>query len=115
MGTMPTSAGRLRSASLLRDYAWSSRTTETRGSEWKAWVDFFDEEDGTILPFTEAHLVAFIGWIAGKREDGERSVSCSSFPQYLRAVRQIQLHALGYVVPDFPLVTDVVPAYTSWE
>lgn len=115
IGTNTPSRGLERSASLLREYAWSDRTVTTRNSQWKAWVCFCEEEGRTILPVTEAHFIAFIGWLTMEREGGRRSVSSASIPQYLNAVRQMQLATMGYEVPPYPLVNVVIRGYTRWE
>ena len=60
-----------------------------------------------MLPVTEAHLVAFIGWLAAGGEAGCRALSSTSIPQHLSAVREMQLHALGVAVLDVLLVLAV--------
>lgn len=115
IGTLPPSSGLARSASLLSDFAWSERTTSTRNSQWKTWVSFCDAEGRPILPVTEAHFVAFIGWLTLEREAGRRSVSSASIPQYLSAVRQMHQTTLGYAIPSFPLVAALIRGYSRWE
>ena len=112
---MPTTDGLRHSARFLPEYAWSSRTNATRSFQWRASVFFCADEDRTVLTVTDAHRVSFMGWLAAEREAGRRAVSSTSIPQYLSAVRQMQRHALGVAVPDFPLVTDVARAYARWE
>lgn len=49
-----------------------------------------------------------------ERETGRRSESSASITQYVRDVRQIKLHALGYDIPDFTLLPAVIRTYSSW-
>lgn len=49
------------SADLSREYAWSSRTTRSRDSQWRAWLPFCEYDHRAPLPVSESHLVAFIG------------------------------------------------------
>lgn len=103
------------SEALVKEYAWSSRTLRSRGSQWKAWLAFCIEDDRTPLPVTEAHMVAFIGWLKLSRERGERCVSSRSIPQYLSAVRRMHLTLTGIAVPAFPYLDIVIRAYRKWE
>lgn len=68
-----------------------------------------------LLPVTEAHFVAFIGWLASERLAGCRGVGSSSIPQYLSAVRQMQVVVLGTPVPSYPFVWNVLRGYLQWE
>lgn len=103
------------SARLLADYAWSDRTAQSRNSQLQAWVEFCTAEQLVFLPVTEAHFVAFIGWLAAERTAGRRRVSGNSIPQYLSAVRQMHLLVVGTPVPSFPFVWHVLRAYRRWE
>lgn len=109
-----TAAGAM-SARLLTDYAWSDRTTTSRNSQWKSWVEFCHEDQRPVLPVSEAHFVAFIGWLAVEREAGRRQVSSRSIPQYLSAVRGMQVVLYGTPVPSFPFVWHVLRGYRRWE
>lgn len=102
-------------ASLVRQYAWSTRTESTRNSQWLAWVEFCEQEGRPLLPATEAHFVAYVGWLMGERIAERRSVSSRSLPQYFSAVRTMHSTLLGTAVPDFPFLPMVVRAYTKWE
>lgn len=110
-----SSDGATLAASLVREYAWSARTKSTRNSQWRTWVDFCEDEGRPLLPVTEAHFVAYVGWLMGERIAEHRSVSSRSLPQYLSAVRTIQSTLLGTAVSDFPFLPMVVQAYTKWE
>jgi len=87
----------------------------SRNSQWGAWLSFCDDEDRVPLPVTEAHLVAFVGWLAVERERGRRSVGSSSIPQYISAVRQMQLLLTGTPVPSYPMMVHVLRGYARWE
>lgn len=52
-----------RSAQLVAEHSWSSRTSRKRGSQWRTWLSFGDADGRQPLPFTEAHFSAFFGWI----------------------------------------------------
>ena len=113
--TAGTTPGALMSAKLVADFAWSERTTTARNSQWKTWLMFCQAEGRTPLPVTEAHIIAFIGWLKIARDRGERTVGSTSIPQYLSAVRQMQLVLTGEAVPSFPFVGHVLRAYRKWE
>ena len=112
---LPASPALVRSTELLTKYAWSSRTIRSRTSQWKTWVDFCTADARPVLPVTEAHLLAFIGWIATERESNRRKISSTSLPQYLSAVRQMHLMSVGTAVPEYPLVQQVLRGYDRWE
>ena len=94
-------------ADLVYGYAWSGRTEASRKSQWNAWLQFCQEDDRNPLPVTEAHLLAFIGWLKSSREAGTRRVGSSSIPQYLSAVRTMHQLFIGTPVPRYQFV-DVV-------
>lgn len=114
-GSSGQTAGTVMSAHLLSTYAWSDRTATSRNTQWHTWVAFCESEQRVLLPVSEAHLVAFIGWLASERVAGRRHVSSRSIPQYLSAVRTMQTLALGTPVPSFPFVWHVIRAYRRWE
>lgn len=103
------------SATLLRDYAWSDRTSSTRNSPWETWVEFCKDDGREVLPVTEGHILSFIGWLALARQEKRRSISSRSVPQYLSAVRQMQLVLTGVPVPAFPLLPHVLRVLERWE
>lgn len=115
MGALRPTRGLLRSSQLLADFAWSTRTERSRNSQWKAWVEFCTAENRALLPATEAHFVAFIGWLASEREARRRQVGSSSLAQYFSAVRQMQVILTGVPVPTYPFVAHVTRAYARWE
>ena len=82
--------GAARALELVTRFSWSPWTVQSRNSQWETWVQFCMEEQGLILPVTEGHLIAFIGWLSLARERGSRRVGLSSIPQYLSAFRQMQ-------------------------
>ena len=114
-GEIGITAGTKRAALLLADYAWSPNTVRSRNAQWQAWVSFCTSENRMLLPATEAHFIAFIGWVASEREAGRRSVSAASLPQYLSAVRQMHLAVIGEAVPSFPMVWHVIRGFRKWE
>ena len=102
-------------ARLLEQYAWSDRTGLSRHSQWRAWLAFCDCDNRPVLPVTEAHLLSFVGWLGAEREAGRRSVGSASIPQYLSAVRQMQLLLTGTPVPPYPMMVHVLRGYRRWE
>jgi len=115
MGTQVPTPGILRSMQLISDFAWSGRTAASRQSQWKAWVEFCTADERPVLPATEAHFIAFVGWLTSERESGRRSVSSTSLPQYFSAVRQMQITLIGIEVPQYPFLQHVIRAYERWE
>lgn len=109
------SRGSAMSRRLLSEYAWSERTLTSRNSQWQTWLEFCSSDNWAVLPVTEAHFISFVGWIASEREAGRRRISAVSIPQYLSAVRQMQLVLHGTAVPAFPFVWHVLRAYKRWE
>lgn len=103
------------SATMLRDYAWSDRTSSTRNSQWETWVEFCKDDGREVLPVTEGHILSFIGWIAIARQEKRRSISSRSVPQYISAVRQMQVVLTGVPVPTFPLLPHVLRGFERWE
>lgn len=103
------------SARLLRDYTWSDRTTTSRNSQWDIWVEFCTADKREVLPVTEGHFIAFIGWMANERRERRRKISSSSIPQYLSAVRQMKVMLTGLSVPEYPLLPHVLRGYEKWE
>lgn len=109
------SAAMARSARLVTEHGWSAQTSRTRDSQWGTWQRFCSADNWDPLPVTEAHMVAFVGWICEEREKGRRKIGVSSVPQYLSSVRQRQLEELGLPVPSFPMVPLMIREYTKWE
>lgn len=64
---------------------------------------------------TEGSLVAFIGWLRLERDRNGRKAGAASLPQYLSAVRQMQLVLTGEQVPPYPFLNHVIRAYKKWE
>ena len=91
-------------AELVHDFAWSDRTTASQNSQWKCWVEFSTQEDRSVLPITEAKLVAYVGWLANESKAGRRAVRSTYLPQYISAVRQRQLTLMGTTVSKFTFV-----------
>ena len=104
-----------RSVQILESYGWSSWTTRTINSQWRVWQEFCIDDNRQPLPVTEAHFVAFIGWLYEERRVGRRRIGSSSIPQYFSAFRQRQLTTAGNPVPDFPYVKHVLRAFSRWE
>lgn len=100
---------------LVKEYASSSRTMRSRGSQWKEWIDFCKEDRSNTFPVKEGHMVAFIGWIQLARERGDRCLSSYSVPKYLSAVRKMNLTLTGTFIPSFPHWKIVLRAYRKWE
>lgn len=52
------------------------------------------------LPVTEAALLEYIGYLVLQKEQGRRSVSPASLPQYLSAIRVVhfQYYSVAYGV-----------------
>ena len=115
IGALRPTPGLLRSSVLLADFTWNTRTGRSRNSQWKVWVEFCRQEKRALLPATEAHFVAFIGWLASEREAQPRQVSSSSLPQYFSAVRQMQVILTGTLVRLYPFVANVTRAFARWE
>lgn len=88
---------------------------ETRNQQWNTWLEFCEEDGRRPLPVTEAHFVAFIGWLTLERGRGGHQICSSSVPQYMSAVRQMQLTLTGVSVQSYPFVQHVLRAYKRWE
>ena len=100
---------------LLEQYAWSDRTDASRHSQWRAWLEFCASDDLPVLPVTDAHFLSFVGWLGVEREAGRRSVGSASIPQYLSAVRQMQLLLTGVPVTPYPMMVHVLRGYRRRE
>ena len=87
--------GASQAAQLVAEYAWSERTKATRNQQWKTWLYFCDEDGRPPLTVTEAHFVSFLGWLMLERQRGGRQIGSTSVPQYMSAVRQMQLTLTG--------------------
>lgn len=74
IGTIPATDGLLRSASLQRDYACSPRTKAACSSQLMASDKFCEAEGRPTMPTIEAHLGAFIGWLASVRGSRRQSL-----------------------------------------
>lgn len=86
-----------------------------QGVQWRTWLSFCEADGCQPLPVTEAHLLAFVGWICEQREAGRRRIGASSIPQYIAAVRQRQVIGMGVQVPEYPLLPLMIRAYSRWE
>jgi hypothetical protein len=84
-----TTGGADQARQLLEDFAWSTRTIESRSTQWKAYLEFCGHKERAIVPVNEGQLVAYVGWLSIEREVGRRSVSSASLPQYISAVRVV--------------------------
>lgn len=96
---------------LVHQHAWSSRTTSSRQSQWRALQQFCRDCNLTPLPAKEAHFLSFFGWLKHEKELGKRKVGATSIPQYLTAVRQMHQLVIGVDVPKYPFVDMVQRAY----
>lgn len=105
----------VRSQKLLHDHEWSSRTKRTRDTQWRTSIDFCTTDNRDPLPATEAHFVAFIGWLFEERQAGRRRIGSSSIPLYFSAVRQLQLLTNGVSVTELPFFPHVLRAFQRWE
>lgn len=63
----------------------------------------------------EGAFVSFIGTLQLAREVGSRQVSAASLPQYVSAIRQLQIAMTKVPVPDFPMVPHVMRGYARLE
>jgi hypothetical protein len=79
--------GARRVRALVEGYAWNPRTIQTRGSQWRCYVEFCERDGRNVMPLTEANLLAFIGWLSDEKDAGRRAVSPASLAQYLRNTR----------------------------
>lgn len=52
--------GLICSVTLPRDYAGSTRTNNTRSSQWRTWVSCCKSEDRAVIPVTEADMVPYV-------------------------------------------------------
>lgn len=109
-----TTAVATMTAAMVSNNAWSGRTTASLDSQWKAWLQFFEDDGLVPLPVTEGNIVEFIGWLCMEREQGRRNVGSTSIPQYLTAVRQIHDMFTGTDVPAYLFVALVIRAYSRW-
>lgn len=50
-----------------------------------------------------------------EREAGRRSITSASMPQYLSAVRQMQMASLGYAVSSLPIISAAIRGYKKLE
>jgi hypothetical protein len=74
--------GARRERSLVDGYAWSSRTMQTRGSQWRCYVEFCECNGRSIMPVTEANLLDFIGWLSDEKTLGVEPLH----PRRLRSI-----------------------------
>lgn len=70
----------LMSSRLLCYFSWSERTSSSRSSQWRTWIEFCTADGRPLLPGTEAHFIAYVMWFVSEREAGRRTVSSSSLP-----------------------------------
>lgn len=103
------------SLSLVEQYAWSTRTTASRHSQWRTWMQYCSDSNLAPLPVTEAHLCGFFGWLKAERERDGRRVRATSIPQYLTAVRQMHQFVTATSLPRYPFVDIMMRAYSKWE
>lgn len=77
------------SAQLVKGFGWNARTTKSRKSQWKSYLEFFESNGLAPIPVTEAHLSAFVGWMKVERVVGRRQIRSVPIAQYLTAGRQV--------------------------
>lgn len=96
---------------LVKRYAWSSRMTGSRHSQWRAWLAYCVDSALSPLPVTEAHVLGFFGWLLTERLAGRHYISSTSVSQYLSAVRQMHELLTKSPLADFSFVGVVQRAY----
>jgi hypothetical protein len=106
--------GARRVRELVAWHAWQSRTVQTRGSQWKCYLSLCDQDCRSVIPVTESHLLAYIGWLADEKDANRRAVAPASLAQYLSAVRVMHQSLTGLPLPDMPMVAVAARAYGHW-
>jgi hypothetical protein len=117
-----TTGGAARARRLLDDFAWDTRTIGSRSTQWAADVEFCGLERRAIVPGNESQLLAYVGWLAMEREARRRSVSSTSLPQYLSAVRVIARSIFTFSAGQAAATSEhlsilqaLLRAYVQWD
>lgn len=112
-------AGVDRVGALVAEYAWAAGTIRSRGSQWRAYLEFCTVSGRSAVPVTaskvsEGALLAYIGWLADEHEAGRRNVAPASLAQYVSCVRTMHKHLTGQPMADMPYLTVATRAYGMW-
>jgi hypothetical protein len=87
---------------------------QTRGSQWKCYLSFCDQDCRSVIPVTESHLLAYICWLADEKDSNRRAVAPVSLAQYLSDLRVMHQSLTGLPLPDMPMVAVAARAYGQW-
>lgn len=100
---------------MVADYAWSVRKMLTQNLQRKVWLQFCNSDGRHPLSVSEAPFVVFFGWLMLKQQRDGHQITSVSIPQYLSAVRQMQLTLTGREVPSYPFIKHVIRANKNME
>jgi hypothetical protein len=50
-------------ADLLSHNFWSYNTWATRSSQWRKWVEFYEQDERSVFPASEGDILAYIGFL----------------------------------------------------
>lgn len=107
--------GARRVGELVAQYGWADGTLQSRSSQWRTYLCFCEAGQRCALPVTEAHLLAYIGWLADERDAKRRDVAPASLAQYLSCVRLMHRTVTGSPLPAMPYVSTATRAYAMWH